>query len=328
MASKGEAIREQLLELLMKNTDRYTSGEDVSRVFSISRAAVSKHVGVLRRQGHEIEAMTRKGYRLLRKAEMLDAETVRSGLTTTIFGQRGFYYLPSVGSTNIEAMKLAFADAPEGTVVVADEQTGGRGRQGRSWRSPAGCGLYVSIILRPDIAPNEAPIITLLTNVVAAEAVADVTGVTPVCKWPNDVLINGCKVSGNLTESVLTGDSVGHVIAGVGINVSPLPVELTAALRTTPCSLEEVTGRKISRAVLLRAYLARYEHWYVRVREEGLVPLIARWKELTDVIGKELTVTLRGTVYTGIVEDVSADGMLVLRTKDGEEHRLFSGDIL
>ncbi|KAF1073787.1 biotin--[acetyl-CoA-carboxylase] ligase [Halodesulfovibrio sp. MK-HDV] len=328
MASKGDAVREKLLELLQKNTEGYTSGEDVSRMFSISRAAVSKHVGVLRAQGHEIEAVTRKGYRLLHKAELLTEDIVQQGLKTKIFGQRGVHYLPSVGSTNIEAMQLAFTDAPEGTVVVADEQTGGRGRQGRTWHSPLGCGLYVSVVLRPDIAPNEAPIITLLTNVAAAEAVYELVGILPVCKWPNDVLIEGCKIAGNLTEIFLSGDAVGHIVSGVGINVRPLPKKLVPDLRTAPCSLEGVAGKSISRVELLQAYLVRYEHWYMLVKEQGFAPLLTRWKELTDVVGKELTVQVRGETIKGTVTDVSTDGMLLLRSKNGVEHRLFSGDIL
>lgn len=328
MALKGDAVREKILELLQEKTDGYISGEEISQLFSISRAAVSKHVAVLRGQGHEIEAVTRKGYRLLRKAELLTEEIVRQGLNTKIFGKRGVHYLPTVGSTNIEAMQLAFADAPEGTLVVADEQTGGRGRQGRTWHSPSGCGLYASVILRPDIAPNEAPIITLLTNVAAAEAVHEVTGILPVCKWPNDVLINGCKVAGNLTESFLSGDVVGHVVSGVGINVRPLPKKLVPDLRTAPCSLEEAAGKSISRVELLQAYLVRYEYWYLLVKEQGFAPLLTRWKELTDVVGKKLTVQVRGETVQGIVMDVSTDGMLVLRSEDGIEHRLFSGDIL
>ncbi|MEZ0576550.1 biotin--[acetyl-CoA-carboxylase] ligase [Halodesulfovibrio aestuarii] len=328
MASKGTAVREKILELLQKNTDGYTSGEDLSQLFSISRAAVSKHVSVLRGQGHEIEAVTRKGYRLLRKAELLTEEVVRQGLKTQLFGQCGVHYLPSVGSTNLEAMQLAFSGAPEGTVVVADEQTGGRGRQGRIWHSPAGCGLYVSVVLRPDIAPNEAPIITLLTNVAAAEAVHEMTGILPVCKWPNDVLIDGCKVAGNLTEIFLSGDVVSHIISGAGINVRPLPKRLVADLRTAPCSLEETAGKSISRVELLQAYLVRYEYWYLLVKEQGFALLLTRWKELTDVVGKELTVEVRGETFQGTVTDVSTDGMLLLQSSDGVEHRLFSGDIL
>lgn len=328
MALRGDVVRAKILELLQKNTDRYTSGEDVSQLFSISRAAVSKHVSVLRGQGHEIEAVTRKGYRLVRKAEKMTQDVVRQGLTTIVFGQHDIHYLPSVGSTNLEAMKLALGDAPEGTVVVADEQTGGRGRQGRTWHSPSGCGLYVSVVLRPDIAPNEAPLITLLTNVAAAEAVQDMTGIIPVCKWPNDVLIDGCKVAGNLTEVFLSGDSVGHVISGAGINVAPLPEKLVPELRTVPCSLEEAAGKHISRVELLQAFLTRYEHWYLLVTKQGFAPLLSRWKELTDVVGKELTVQVRGETFSGTVVDVSTDGMLVLQDEDGIEHSLFSGDIL
>lgn len=328
MASKGDAVREKILEQLQKSGDEYTSGEELSRLFAISRAAVSKHVSVLRGQGHVIEAVTRKGYRLLRKAESLSADVVRDGLATSVFGQCAFYYYPSVGSTNLEAMQLAFAEAPEGTVVVADEQTGGRGRQGRTWHSPAGYGLYVSVILRPDIAPNAAPIITLLTNVAAAEAVHDVTGAPTVCKWPNDVLIHGCKIAGNLTEVVLSGDAVGHVIAGAGINVRPLPPSVVTGLRTKPCSLEEAAGKRVSRVVLLQAYLSRYEYWYNSLIEEGFAPVLARWKELTDVVGKRLKVQVRGEALEGEVVDVSTDGMLIMKDDDGKEHQLFSGDIL
>ncbi|UZP66736.1 biotin--[acetyl-CoA-carboxylase] ligase [Desulfovibrio mangrovi] len=337
-------IRGIIREVLRAAAGGWVSGEELSRRLGISRAAVSKHMRVLREEGHGIESVTRKGYRLLCEPDSLQPEVVRAGLQTSVFGRGEFLYLPSTASTNMEAMALALRGAPEGTVVVADEQTQGRGRKGREWRSPAGGGLYVSLVLRPDIAPEAAPVVTLLTNVVIAETVAELTGVTPVCKWPNDVLVHGRKVAGNLTEVFMVADSVAHIVTGAGINVRPLPESVRSGLRTPPISLAEALGSvpaaeapavavtggdcSISRLAVLRVFLAQYERWYRRMQAEGITPVIARWKELTDVVGRTLRVEARHGLVEGVVTDVTDDGMLVLRTADGREELLFSGDIV
>ncbi|GFM35020.1 biotin--[acetyl-CoA-carboxylase] ligase [Desulfovibrio subterraneus] len=341
-------IRGILREVLRDAGGDWVSGEELSRRLGVSRAAVSKHMRVLREEGHGIESVTRKGYRLICEADSLQPEVVRAGLRTQSFGRGEFLHLPTTASTNMEAMALALRGAPEGTVVVADEQTQGRGRKGREWRSPAGYGLYVSLVLRPELTPEAAPVVTLLTNVVIAETLAELTGITPVCKWPNDVLLHGRKVAGNLTEVFMVADSVAHIVTGAGINVHPLPETARSGLRTPPISIAEavrVTGEgekplpesggeeapatcAISRLSLLRAFLAQYEHWYRRMQAEGIAPVIARWKELTDVVGRTLRVEARLGVVEGVVTDVTADGMLVLRTADGREEQLFSGDIV
>lgn len=373
-------LRGIIQEVLREAAGAWVSGEELSQRLGISRAAVSKHMHALRDSGHGIEAVTRKGYRLICEPDSLASDIVRGGLRTTVFGQRDYLYLPSTASTNMEAMSLALRGAPEGTVVVADEQTQGRGRKGRTWHSPAGSGLYVSLVLRPNLEPEAAPVVTLLTNVVIAETIAALTGITPVCKWPNDVLIQGRKVAGNLTEVFLVADSVGHIVTGAGINVLPLPASEQATLRTPPISLTEAarepfaagkpdrhtgtshatatvrhnaaiaesrvpetlptedihnTSRAIippTRLALLRSFLEHYETWYGMLQQQGIAPVIARWKELTDVVGRHLHVETKSGIVEGIVTDVTEDGMLVLRRKggaaDGQEVRLFSGDIV
>lgn len=329
MQTGSHDIRAVILDMLRAADGEWISGEELSRRLGISRAAISKHMRVLRDQGHGMEAVTRKGYRLVGEPDSLSPDIVRAGLDTGVFGRREFLHLASTPSTNMEAMSLALHGAPEGSMVVADAQTQGRGRKGRSWQSPPGCGVYVSLVLRPRLEPEAAPVVTLLTNVVIAETIAALTGLTPVCKWPNDVLINGRKVSGNLTEVFLVADSVGHIVTGAGINVHPLPADAGAGLRTPPISLAEaVDGPVPSRLAVLRAFLEQYERWYAVLQEQGIRPVIIRWKQLTDVVGRHLHVETKNGLVEGTVTDVTDDGMLVLRQEDGQEVRLFSGDIV
>lgn len=329
MACTNESTRSAILSALQQAENVWLSGEKICATLGISRAAVSKHIRHLREQGYSIESAPRRGYLLLHEADLLTAEAVQPGLQTTTFGKSGYVYLPTTQSTNMEAMARAIQGAPEGTVIVADEQTGGRGRKGRVWASPAGAGLYISLILRPDIPPEAAPIITLLANVVTAETILSLTGVTPVCKWPNDVLIKDRKVSGNLTESFLIADSVGHVVTGTGINISAHEKSLPQEMRSVATSLQAASGNmEISRKMVLHEYLQQYERWYTTFTHEGISPVMRRWKTLTNVLGQYKKVVVRNNMLEGEIIDVDTDGFLLLREKTGKIHRLFSGDIL
>ena len=314
--------------MLLEAGGNWRSGEELSRLLGVSRAAVAKHVRTLRGEGHQIEAMTRRGYRLLAEADVLTVDGVRRGLRTVCFGQGDFVLLDRTDSTNREAALLALGGAPEGAVVVASEQTAGRGRTGRPWVSPAGVGVYVSLVLRPRLAPQAAPLVTLLTAVAVAEAVAEVTGLAPRAKWPNDVLLHGRKVSGNLTEVSTVADVVSHVVTGAGINVNTRVEDLPEDLREKATSLAIELGRPVSRVDVLRAFLERAEHWYAALREGDPGPVIARWKELSAIVGTPLRVGTPHGVVEGLVADVDPDGLLRLVDAGGREHRLHAGDVI
>lgn len=328
MDTDGTSTRERVVAMLREAGGNWRSGEELSRLLGVSRAAVAKHVRALRVEGNQIEAMTRRGYRLLVEADVLAVDRIRQGLRTTCFGRGDFILRESTDSTNREAALLALSGAAEGTVVAASAQTAGRGRAGRIWASPAGVGVYVSLVLRPRLAPQAAPLVTLMTAVAVAEAVAGVTGLAPRVKWPNDVLLHGRKVSGNLTEVALVADTVDHVVTGAGINVNTRGEDLPEDLRRKATSLAVETGRPVSRLEVLRAFLERAEHWYLALREGDPGPVIARWKELSAVVGAPLRVGTPHGVVEGLVADVDPDGLLRLVDARGHEHRLYAGDVI
>lgn len=228
---QGGTVRSNILEALQNSGGEWVSGEELSRKLGMSRAAVSKHMRFIREAGYPVESMTRRGYRLSGDADSLQPDAVTHGLETVLLGKGEIVHLQSTPSTNMEARVLAERGAPEGTVVLADEQTAGRGRQGRPWLSPAGGGVYMSVVLRPKCDPQAVPVLTLMAAVAVTQAVRRLAGVPAVAKWPNDILVYGCKMSGVLIEAGLVADVLDYAVAGIGINVntdtSILPPEIS-----------------------------------------------------------------------------------------------------
>ncbi len=317
---------ERILQHLRANTEAWTSGEDLSRELALSRSAVWKHVRTMRQQGYEIQSSPRKGYRLTATPPWLLPGEIREGLDTRVFGREEIVYLRETDSTNTQAKALAASGAPEGTVVIAETQTGGRGRKGRSWHSPAGDGVYVTVVLRPRISPVEAPRITLIAGIAAAEILrAAFPDLDVHIKWPNDILVGRKKLAGILTEISSDMDEVGFVVCGMGMNVNgrrfPPEIEPLAT------SLLLETGRPADRAPLLRDYLRAYERWYLAFGERGVEPILERWKALSRTPGRRVAVDGPGGRVSGTALDVDRDGSLLVRDDDGAVHAVFSGDV-
>lgn len=317
--------RQRVLELLF-TAEGWCSGEEVSKALGVSRAAVAKHVKALRAEGYSIAAVTRRGYLLDRNVTPFDAAEVVRCLGTEVFGRRGLHWHDSTDSTNRDAVALAVGGAAEGTVVMAAEQRAGRGRTGRVWVSPPG-GVYMSLVLRPRIAVQSAPLVTLLTSVAMAEAVEAVTGVRPEVKWPNDLLVGGRKISGNLTEIGTVADAVDWVVTGVGINVSTTAEQL-GELGGGATSLCIATGGPVSRVAVAVAFLERAEHWYTALSQGDAGPVIGRWKELSGIVGRHLRVRRGDALLEGLVTDITPEGLLCLTDASGMEHRLYAGDVI
>ena len=218
--------------------------------------------------------------------------------------------LPTVGSTNEVAKALAASGAPQGTLVVAEEQTAGRGRMGRRWIAPAGTSLLFSILLYPNLSPEKAPRLTMLASLAAAEAIESLTGLPVRFKWPNDILIRGRKVGGVLTEIGLTGERVDYAVVGVGLNVNWDPSQVLE-LEGKATSISQEWGREASRLQLLRRFLACFEGGYLRL-QEGYSPS-QDWGSRLANLGLEAEVALPGKMERGRVEGVDEDGALLLR---------------
>ncbi len=241
--------------------------------------------------------------------EELSLEKIREGLDTRFIG-REVVSLPTVGSTNEVAKALATRGAPQGTLVVAEEQTAGKGRMGRRWIAPAGTSLLFSLLLYPSLSPGRIPRLTMLASLAAAEAIESLTGLPVRFKWPNDIFLRGRKMGGVLTEVGLTGERVDYAVVGVGLNVNwdPSPV---LELEGKATSISQEWGREASRLQLLRRFLASFEEGYLRL-QEGYSPSEV-WGSRLASLGQEAEVALPGRVERGQVEGVDEDGALLLR---------------
>lgn len=316
-------MKDDLLLAMLAGADEYISGEDISRRLGVSRSAVWKYIEDLRRLGYVIEAVSRHGYRLVARPDKLVPTEVRAGLATARLGQV-VHYFPQIGSTNDMARQLAQQGADEGTLVVAEEQTEGRGRRGREWLSPPGTGIFASLVLRPKLLPAQAPILTLTAALAGAEAIRELTDLPAGIKWPNDLLINGRKVAGILTEMSAEIDTIFHVIIGIGINVNTN--SFPAELKNMATSLAAEKGQPVSRCRLLQLFLQRLEVWYDSLLV-GREQVLDRWRELSVTLGRQVTILSPNFTVQGQALDIDQEGALLLETADKEQVRILSGDV-
>lgn len=314
-----------VLDILLQNTGQYMSGEEISKRLSISRTAVWKQINKLREAGYEFDAVSRRGYRLIQKPSRLDPAMLMSTMNAEIFG-RQLKVLEVTTSTQEEVRKLAEEGSPEGTLVIAEEQTVGRGRLGRKWFSPPGKGIWMSLLLRPDLPLSCASQLTLLTAVAVCRAIRTVTGVEPGIKWPNDLLVQGRKICGILLESVAEDERIRYCIAGIGIDANMTAEDYPEELRDIVSSLRMESGKEVDREVLVSGVMAELEKLYSLYLDKGFDPIAHLWEALSVTINRNVTLhTPKGTV-TGYATGIDTSGALVL-DQDGEKVLIFSGDV-
>lgn len=321
--------REAMLALLRQNPGRWVSGAALSRQLGVSRTAVWKQVEALRRVGYQLEAQPKQGYRLLSAPDAISPQEVLPGLTTQRFGRR-VEYRDTVGSTNDLAKELARAGALEGHLILADEQTRGKGRLGRAWATPKASALAMSLILRPHLPPYQAPRITLVAAVAVAQAVRELTGLPVGIKWPNDLLIDGRKFCGILTEMEGEWERVAFVVCGMGLNVNQSRESIDPQYRATSTSLMAELGRPVERAPLVRAVMARFEEAYDLLTVGRFDRVLQIWRGLSVTLGRPVRVlpAAQDAPYIdGMARDVDEDGALLLRLADGTIHRVLAGEV-
>ena len=318
--------KSRLLSCLKANLGHWVSGERISNQLGISRTAIWKQINSLKEDGHFIQSAPRKGYRLEQAADLLSAEEIESALNTRTMGRPSIEVFKETDSTNLQARLLASRGAPEGTLVVAEAQTQGRGRRGRTWFSPPSRSLYISVILRPSMAPAQAPRITLMTAVAVARTLRK-SGLDARIKWPNDILVGGKKIAGILTEVSMEMDRVDWVIVGLGLNVNTPADQMPPDIREIATSVRSVAGRTFSRTGLLCAFLENFEAVYEQLKSEGFGPIMAQWRSMSDIIGQRVYVDVMGTRHMGTVAAVDNDGVLILKDDEGRTRRIFSGDV-
>lgn len=319
-------IRKQLLDAFTNADDTYLSGQFLAELIGCSRTAVWKHMEELRKDGFQLEAVRRKGYRIVSTPETITADEIRLGLHTKFIGQN-IQYEEAVESTQKVAQRLANENVPEGTVVIAEEQLSGKGRLGRQWHSPKYTGIWMSLILRPNIPLPKAPQLTLLTAVAVVQAIEDQTGLVPEIKWPNDILINGKKLTGILTELQAEADQIHSIIIGIGINVNQQLQDFPSELHPIATSLSIETGEKISRARLIRSIFTKFETMYMCYLDEGFLPIKLLWESYAVSIGKHIKARTLTAVIEGKALGITDEGVLQIEDKSGKIHHVYSADI-
>ncbi|BET18102.1 bifunctional biotin--[acetyl-CoA-carboxylase] synthetase/biotin operon repressor [Bacillus velezensis] len=321
----GSTLRTRLIDLFSEAGDGFISGQKISDALGCSRTAVWKHIEELRKEGYEVEAVRRKGYRLIKKPGKLSESEIRFGLKTEVLGKQ-LHYRDVLPSTQKTAHELANDGAPEGTLVVADKQTAGRGRMARVWHSQEGNGIWMSLILRPDVPLQKTPQLTLLSAVAVVQAIKAFTGVQAAIKWPNDLMIHGKKAVGILTELQAEEDRVRSVILGIGINVNQQETDFPGELQDIATSLSMEAGEKIDRAGLIQEILLTFEKRYQDYLNHSFTPIKLLWESYAVGLGNELRArTLQGTFY-GKSLGIDDEGVLLLETRDGIK-KIYSADI-
>ena len=319
-------MRSKILELLRTAGSEFISGEEIANRLGVSRTAVWKHIKELREAGYSVASQPRHGYSLTEVPDTLLPEEVKYGLGTHCIGKE-IVYFDSVGSTNVEAKKLAAKGAPEGTVVVAEEQGHGRGRMDRSYFAPKEKGIWFSVILRPKFLPQEAPKCTLLAAVSVAKAMETI-GLKAGIKWPNDIVEDGRKLVGILTEMHAEMDRIDYIVIGTGINVNIAPEEFPEEIRDTATSLSIMKGAHVPRTEFFRSVLEAMEGFYETACEKGFAPVLEEWKKYSVTLGQEVQVIGIGehASFSGIAADIDEDGALLVDTQEGRR-RVLAGDV-
>jgi len=317
---------DKLIQLLVKNAMVVVPGPKIAAEIGVTRSRVWEWVQQLRSLGVEVRGVPATGYQMVKIPDLLAPSLVRPELGTQRIGHN-LVHCFRTGSTNDVALKLAADGAEHGTVVVAEEQTGGRGRLGRAWYSERASGIYTSVVLRPPLSPAAAPVLTLMAGVAAQQAVSEQTGLTVDIRWPNDLLINGKKVCGILTEMNAELDQLHFVVLGIGINVNHthLPSELAAIAS----SLRIEAKRPFSRVQVLVTLLHELERYYQLLLKEGAAAITERWAAASSfACGKRVRVVTAQGETLATTAGIDPAGTLRLRTDDGREESLVAGELV
>lgn len=317
-------MKEKILREL-KAGESYISGQELCQKFGVSRTAVWKHIKALKEEGYVIDSVSNKGYKLVRCPDVLTAEDIRSSLSTSWLG-RTVKVMKTVDSTNLEAKRLAEAGASHGTLVTAEEQTSGKGRRGRSWISVPGQGVWMSFVLRPDIELENSSMLTLVAALAVEKGIKDAAGIDGRIKWPNDVLVNGKKVCGILTELSAQMDELNYIVVGIGINanIGQFPEEV----RDKATSLLAETGETVDRTRLLCQVLKHFEHEYEQFKKtEDFSELMEEYNGFLAHFGQEIKVVRGKDEYICRSGGINRRGELRVEDSLGRTQEIFSGEV-
>lgn len=310
---------------MLKAQEGYISGQELCDCFGVSRTAVWKIIKQLQAEGYEIEAVRNKGYRLVEMSDVLSEAEIKSCINSRHIGSRVVYY-EETDSTNTRAKALAEDGAQDGTLVVAEKQNAGKGRRGRGWSSPPGTGIWMSMVLRPDILPSRASMLTLAVALGVSEGICRVTGIMPQIKWPNDLVLSSKKICGILTEMTTELDMIQYVVVGMGTNVNmeDFPEELSD--RASSLYLE--TGRRWKRGPLIGAMAKALEEYYEKFLRTGDLSLLKEeYEKRLANLNRQVTVLAPKGSYDGICRGINEEGELLVEREDKTICHVLSGEV-
>lgn len=319
-------MKEKIISLLKNNKECFISGQKISENLGVSRAAIWKYINAIKEDGYKIESVSRKGYKLVSSPDILTFEEVKNYINGKYIGKE-LVHLDSVDSTNNEAKKYAIKNAKEGTVIISEEQTMGRGRLGRNWVSPKYKGIWMSIILRPDIEPMK---ISKITQVAAASVTLamESLGINAFIKWPNDIIMNGKKVCGILTEMSGELNKVNYVIVGIGVNANIEKDEFSDEIKEVASSLKVESHKSVDRKKLVGVILTKFEKLYNEFINEGNINnSIKVCKEKSILLGKNVRVLRRNEERKAKALDLNSEGRLIVQYENGQLEEIVSGEI-
>jgi len=305
-------MKEEILRLL-RSADGYISGQELCNRFGVSRTAVWKAINQLKEAGYEIEAQQNKGYRLMAAPDLMTEAEIKS-LMHTEWVAKEVLYFDTIDSTNTKAQELAEKGYPSGTLVVADKQESGKGRRGRSWVSPSGTGIFMTLMIKPDINPNNASMLTLVAALAVAKAITSVTGEKAMIKWPNDIVVNGKKVCGILTEMNAQFDYINHIVVGIGINVhnESFPEEISQMASSL---MIEAGGKRFHRAQIIAETMSYFEQYYdTFLKTQDLSALVREYDELLVNRNKSVRVLDPKEPFDGKAMGITPKGELIVDT--------------
>ena len=305
-------MKEEILRLL-RSADGYISGQELCNRFGVSRTAVWKAINQLKEAGYEIEAQQNKGYRLMAAPDLMTEAEIKS-LMHTEWVAKEVLYFDTIDSTNTKAQELAEKGYPSGTLVVADKQESGKGRRGRSWVSPSGTGIFMTLMIKPDINPNNASMLTLVAALAVAKAITSVTGEEAMIKWPNDIVVNSKKVCGILTEMNAQFDYINHIVVGIGINVhnESFPEEISQMASSI---MIEAGVKRFHRAQIIAETMSYFEQYYdTFLKTQDLSALVREYDELLVNRNKSVRVLDPKEPFDGKAMGITPKGELIVDT--------------
>lgn len=318
--------------MLKNSKDTFISGQLISQKLEVTRTTVWKYVKDLKDEGYNIQSSSKKGYMLLQTQDILNSYEIGHNLHTKHLGKE-IYYLKTVDSTNSYSKKIAIDGCKDGTLVVAGAQTSGRGRMGRTWESKDNKGIWMSLILKPEILPSRVQIITLAASIAVVEGIRGATGIKTGIKWPNDIIANGKKICGILTEMNSELDRVNYIILGIGININHDVKDFEPELKDRATSLkmlkhsQDRCNKEIIRSNIIKEILQEFERLYKNIKDGETDIVLKEWKEASITLGREIKIVLENNEYIGTALDVTSDGKLVVEDLNGVVHELISGEV-